>query len=233
LTTPNLNNWKAVEAEVLFRIHSRQWQPGQLIPNESDLAEEFGCARATVNRALRSVAEIGLLDRKRKAGTRVATNPVCKATLSIPVIREEVESRNQTYSYAVFSSKIEEPPLHIRAHMRLNNDEHILHHQSVHLADGKPYVTSDRWINLEAVPGIVDVDFSAVSANEWLVANAPFTNGDISFFATVADKSTAGRLGTNGGEALFAIDRTTWNNDVAITTVRLIFHPGYQIRTVL
>ena len=233
MTAPNLNNWKAVEAEVLFRIQSRQWEPGQLIPNEVDLAEEFGCARATVNRALRSVAENGLLDRKRKAGTRVATNPVRRATLTIPVLREEIESRNQVYSYAVFSSKQEEPPLHIRANMRLNNGERMLHHQSAHLADGKTYVISDRWVNLEAVPNILDADFSTVSANEWLVANAPFTNGDIAFSATIADKFTADRLGTKGGEALFAIDRTTWNNEFAITTVRLIFHPGYQMHTVL
>jgi len=233
LTTPSINNWKAVEAEVLSRIHSRQWEPGQLIPNESVLAVEFGCARATVNRALRSVAESGLLDRKRKAGTRVATNPVRKATLNIPVIREEIESRNQTYSYAVFSSKIEDPPLHIRANMRLNRSERLLHHQSVHMADGKPYVISDRWINLEAVPDIAHLDFSRVSANEWLVANAPFTNGDIAFSATIANDSIAERLGIKGGEALFAIDRTTWNNDIAITAVSLVFHPGYQMRTVL
>lgn len=222
-----------MEAEVLARIHSRQWEPGQLIPNESDLAKEFGCARATVNRALRAVAENGLLDRKRKAGTRVATNPVRRATLSIPVLREEIEGRNQIYSYAVLSSKQKKPPLHIRANMRLNKNERMLHHQSVHLADGKPYVTSDRWINLEAVPNILQADFSTISANEWLVANAPFTNGDIAFSATLADASIAERLGTKTGEALFAIDRTTWNNDIAITAVRLIFHSGYQMHTVL
>ncbi len=218
---------------MLSRIHSRQWEPGQLIPNESDLAEEFGCARATVNRALRAIAENGLLDRKRKAGTRVATNPVRRATLNIPVIREEIEAGNHSYAYAVFSSKIEEPPLNIHATMRLNGDEPMLHHQSVHLSDGKPYVASDRWINLDAVPDILNADFKSISANEWLVANAPFTNGDIAFSATSGDASIAERLGAKSGEALFAIDRTTWNNDIAITSVKLVFHSGYQMRTVL
>ena len=69
------------------RIYSRQWQPGELIPNEADLAIEFGCARVTMNRALRALAETGLLDRRRKVGTRVTLNPITKATLQIPVIR--------------------------------------------------------------------------------------------------------------------------------------------------
>jgi len=82
-----LRNWQGVREEVLRRIHARVWAPGDLLPTETELAAEFGCARTTVNRALRTLAESGLLDRKRKAGTRVVRHPVRKATLSIPVIR--------------------------------------------------------------------------------------------------------------------------------------------------
>ena len=85
------NSWQSVQAEVLRRINAREWKPGDFIPNEAELAIEFGCARATVNRALRALAESGLLDRRRKAGTRVSLNPVRKATLDIPVIRYEIE----------------------------------------------------------------------------------------------------------------------------------------------
>ena len=67
--------------------------PGEFIPNEADLALELGCARTTVNRALRAVAETGLLDRRRKVGTKVTTNPVRKATISIPIIRQEIEDK--------------------------------------------------------------------------------------------------------------------------------------------
>ena len=69
MTDPPFNSWQSVQEEVLARIHSRQWKPGDLIPNEADLAQEFGCARATVNRALQNLADEGLLDRRRKAGT--------------------------------------------------------------------------------------------------------------------------------------------------------------------
>jgi len=224
-------NWQAIEAEILSRIQSRYWKPGELIPNETELAKEFGCARATVNRALRQIADNGLLDRRRKSGTRVATHPVRKATLRIPIIRQEIEQRNHDYSYMMFSSEIEKPPLHIAANLKLNTETHALHHQSVHLADGRPYVASDRWVNIEAVPQIVDVDMSTISANEWLVANAPFTRGDISLSAVEADAPMAERLNARSGEALFVIDRTTWNSDTAITCVRLTFHPGYRMHT--
>ncbi len=90
-----LQSWEAIRAEVLNRIRTRVWPPGALIPSEEALAEEFGCARATVNRALRELADAGVLERKRKAGTRVAALPVRKATLDIPVIRQEIAARGQ------------------------------------------------------------------------------------------------------------------------------------------
>ena len=49
--------WEDIRAEVLRRIRARDWPPGALIPGEEALAEEFGVARATVNRALRDLAE--------------------------------------------------------------------------------------------------------------------------------------------------------------------------------
>ena len=233
MTGGPINNWKAVEAEVLARIQSREWMPGALIPNESELAVEFGCARATVNRALRSVAENGLLDRRRKAGTRVVTHPVRKATLSIPIIRHEIEKSGQVYSYEVLSSELKAPPSDVTSAMMLTGNERILHHQSVHLADGRPYVASDRWVNVEAAPLILDADLSRTSANEWLVANAPFTHGTISFSATQANATIAERLATHAGSALFVIDRTTWHAQTAITSVQLTYHPGYRMRTMV
>jgi DNA-binding transcriptional ArsR family regulator len=62
----SLDGWEAVRAEALRRITRRVWAPGDLIPGEAALAEEFGVSRATVSRALRALAEDGLLDRRAR-----------------------------------------------------------------------------------------------------------------------------------------------------------------------
>jgi GntR family histidine utilization transcriptional repressor len=229
--TAEIRNWQAVQDEVLRRIHAREWKPGELIPNEADLAQEFGCARATVNRALRTIADTGLLDRRRKAGTRVAIHPVRKATLDIAVIRLEVENLGQSHGYALLSRHRKVPPPDIRARMQLRAKSEALHVVALHLADGKPYVVEDRWINIGSSPAILQVDLEQQSANEWLVMHAPFTSGDIAFTAKSATHKDADILQTQIGEALFVIERSTWDNETAITWVRLTFAPGYRIRT--
>lgn len=233
MTTAEFNSWQAVQDEVLRRINSRQWKPGELIPNEADLSREFGCARATVNRALRELAEAGLLERRRKAGTRVAMHPVRKATLDIPVIRREIEDKGLVYRYSLLSSEKTVPPPDIRARMQVAPGDKLLHLVCVHLADGRPYVCENRWINPEAVPEAADVDFSRQSANEWLVVNVPFIGGDIAFSATTAGPREAETLSCREGEGLFVIDRSTWTKHATITLVRLIFAPGYQMHTEL
>lgn len=231
MNTPSFRNWQSVQTEVLRRIHAREWSPGDLIPNEADLALEFGCARTTVNRALRAVAESGLLDRRRKAGTRVAAQPVAKATLHIAVIRIEIEDRGQAYGYTLIERSKAVPPASISSAMKTAPDHPLLHVAALHLADGAPYAFEDRWINPDVVPDALDEDFEALSANEWLLQHAPYTHGEIAFSADPASRDEAIVLGCAENTALLAIDRLTWDGGSAVTKVRLLFRPGHQLRT--
>jgi GntR family histidine utilization transcriptional repressor len=213
-----VTGWQDIEAEVLARIRRRDWPPGSAIPHEADLAVEFGVARATVNRALRSLAEAGWLDRRRKAGTRVAAHPVRKAVLTIPILRTEIEATGATYAYRL---------LH-----REERDD-VLHVTSLHLADGAPYAHESRRVNLATVPAIRAVDLAAESANAWLVANAPFSRGDYAVGADSADAAMAAVMRAPAGTALVTVDRTTWDGPDWITTVRITFRPGHRLRTVI
>lgn len=226
----DFNRWQDVQAEVLSRLNNRVWKPGELIPNEADLATEFGCARATVNRALRNLAESGLLDRRRRAGTRVATHPVRRATLDIAVLRDEIEATGAAYRYQLIRQEKATLPADLARLMKTEAPA-LLHVEAVHYADDSAYVFEDRWINEANVPAVQGVDFSDRSPNQWLVETIPFTGGDIAFSARSADKATAAALRCANGTGVFIIDRRTWNDLGIITAVRLSFAPGYQVRT--
>ncbi len=233
MNTPSFRKWQSVHTEVLRRIHAREWEPGDLIPNEADLALEFGCARTTMNRALRAVAESGLLDRRRKAGTRVAVQPVAKATLAIAVIRCEIEERGQQYGYRLISRGEAVPPLALSTAMKTQVDQTLLYVRALHLADDAPYAFEDRWINIVAAPEALDENFEDMSANEWLLKNAQYTHGEIVFSATSASKDEAEALQCAVQSPLFTVNRMTLNGSSAVTKVRLLYSPGHSIRTIL
>jgi GntR family transcriptional regulator, histidine utilization repressor len=72
--------FRDVKAEILRRITDGPWGPGTLLPGEVALAEEFGCSRTTINRAMREVGELGLVDRRRKSGTRARPGLRCRSS---------------------------------------------------------------------------------------------------------------------------------------------------------
>ena len=224
--------WEDIRAEVLSRIRSKAWPLGTLIPGEEALAQEFGVARATVNRALSELARSGVLERKRKAGTRVAMRPVRRATLEIPVIRQEVERRGQTYAYRLLADAPETPPLPVALRLRLPAGAVLRHLTCLHSADGRPFICEDRWLNPAALGG-QQPDFAAQSANEWLVANMPYNAGDIAFSAAGAGADDAAAFGIDPGTPLFMVERATWTADTAITFVLLAYAPGYRLHMTL
>jgi len=233
VTSGESHTWTGIREELLKRIHDRVWQPGELIPHEAELAEQFGCARTTVNRALRDLADSGLVVRKRRAGTRVVLNPPQRATLTIPIIREEVEALGKTYRHSVLTRDLGPlpPMLHGAFQAALSGD--VLFLKTLHFADNRPYAFEERYINLQAAPEAAAHAFETISANEWLVQNAPYSHGDLSLFAVNADETLAEKLDTTVGSALFAMERITWAGDQPITHVKLVYGPGYRMRTAL
>ena len=51
----------------------------------------YGAARATVSRAMRELADDGIVERRRKTGTRVRLSPIRQARFGIPVVKTEIE----------------------------------------------------------------------------------------------------------------------------------------------
>ena len=223
----SLVSWQQVHDEVERRIHSRAWKPGDPIPRESDLAAEFGCARTTVNRALRALAEAGLLERRRRAGTRVAAHPERRAVLDIPVLRLEIEARGQAPGYRLLERRREEPPPGPMP------GRPVLRVLSLHTADDLPFAFEDRWIDPAVVPSVLEADLSAISANEWLLLHAPFTRGEASYAAEPASAPEARALGCRPGDPVFVMERTTWDGEGAITAVRQVFAPGHRMQVAL
>lgn len=220
-------SWQSIRDEVFRRISQREWLPGEPIPNETELAVEFGCARATVNRALRELANEGLLDRKRKGGSKVSLHAVRKATLDIPVTRQEIEQRGAVYRHVLLEHQVRAPTAEIRGKMPENKALDLLFLRSLHLADEAPFLYEERWINTALVPEALALDLNAISANEWLVNNAVFSRMDLKMFAANATARQAEHLQTPKETALLMMERTTWQGDEFVTSVKLSYAPGY------
>jgi GntR family histidine utilization transcriptional repressor len=221
--------WEDIRAEVLRRIRARDWPPGALIPGEETLAAEFGVARATVNRALTALAEAGVIERKKRAGTRVAKLPVRRARLEIPVIRLDVLGRGLAYDFHLLADRLIPAPVPVSARLGLPDGQRMRYLETLHLAGGRPFVLETRWLNPACLPSPAP-DFARTSANEWLVTHVSLVSGDIAFTAEPATAREAEVMGVPAGTALLVAERTTVGTGGPITLVRLAHAPGHRVR---
>jgi GntR family histidine utilization transcriptional repressor len=221
--------FRDVKAEILRRITQGPWGPGTLLPGEVELAEEFGCSRTTMNRALREVNDLGLLDRRRKAGTRVRMTPLRQARFEMPVVRDEVEKTGATYRYQLLSREVRRAPDEISVKMKLAKGSKVVHVTCLHFANGAPFQLEDRWINVAALPDVLAQDFAQIGPNEWLISTVPYSEVEISFSAIPADPAAVQHLGCAPAAPVFCVKRATWWQSAAITRVTLMYHQGYEM----
>ncbi|SHJ06458.1 transcriptional regulator, GntR family [Ruegeria lacuscaerulensis ITI-1157] len=231
MNAPKRISFQYVRDEVKRRIETRVWPQGSVLPTETQLAEEFNCARATVNRALRELAEQGFVERKRKSGTRVKKSPSKQAKLELSLARQMVEDQNATYRYALVERDIGVTPRWLGSQLGLPSDARILHVVCMHYADNRPFQHEERWINIAAIPEIEFADLEETSPHEWLLNAAPFSEAEITFCAVSADSRLADYMGTTSGAPMIQLERTTWRGGQPLSFARMTHHPGYCIRT--
>ena len=231
-----LPKYRQIKEIIRQNIQSEKWKSGDIIPGEETLAKNFNCSRVTVHRSLRELAEEGLLERRRKAGTRVVVTSLRKAYLEIPRIRMEIEEKGASYRYALLLRQIKIPPASIRGKLEVVPKARALQLQCLHYSNETPFLLEDRWINLETVPEAKQESFVTIGPNDWLFEKVPWSTSvaEHIFSATNADERQAELLSLAERDALFLLQRRTWCQKKLVTYVRL-YYPGrfYQMQTIL
>lgn len=64
--------YKQVEKHVTQLIVEQRWKPGDMLPSEFQLANEFGVSQGTVRKALNTLTDAKILNRKQGLGTFVS-----------------------------------------------------------------------------------------------------------------------------------------------------------------
>ncbi|MES2256606.1 MAG: histidine utilization repressor [Pseudomonadota bacterium] len=213
--------YEKIRKNIEDKILTGAWVPGHRIPFERDLMSQYGCARMTVNRAIASLVDAGLIVRRRRVGSFVAQPHIRSLILDIPDIKADVVARGGSYGLRLLSRKVRKA---VRADEKaLAGEGSVIVLRCLHLANGRPFALEDRIINLKAVPAAEAVDFSVDPPGTWLLGHVPWTEAEHRITAINADAATARILDVPSGEACLMLERRTWRGKANITAVRQIF----------
>ncbi|MGB3392257.1 MAG: histidine utilization repressor [Stenotrophomonas sp.] len=220
---PSLN--QRIRGDIESRILSGEWMPGFRIPFEHELMAQYGCSRMTVNKVLTALAESGMIERRRRAGSFVARQSphLEQVALEIPDIALAVGGRGHAYGFRLLERVHRKAHSNVAEEVRLVGKDKLLAMRCLHLADDRPLALERRLINPEAVPETLAVDFSLHAPGSWLLQNVSWTRGQHRISAVAADADEAALLQVPVGTACLVIDRQTWLGEQPITWVRQMF----------
>lgn len=201
--------YQVVKESLREKIDTGVLTTGARIASEETLADQFGCSRLTVHRALRELADEGLLIRNRRAGTQVAARDDGEVLIRVPGLRDEVEALGLSYRYELISRRVAVPRSAVSVMLRVADGARMLHVVSRHWAGDKVFQFEDRWINTALAHGALDADFTRISAHDWLSQNTAFSCVDHEISACCATAEQARRLDVARGAALLQVRRLT------------------------
>ncbi len=224
-----LNTWQAVQSEILRRIRTGEWVAGQLIPTEHQLAAELGCARATVNRAMTQLAQDGIVQRRRRVGTRVSNTRVREAGVEATPIRSEVEATGARYAYRLIGHELVAASGEISSIMHVRNGERLVRYTVLITADDLPYCVEVGYLARQAAIGLTEDLPNEAEPIEWMRRNAKQLSGRLEILATRLTRECADELRAEKGLPVLTLDRTLWCDGSPLSHSRRVYPPGHRV----
>ncbi|UCE00807.1 MAG: GntR family transcriptional regulator [Chloroflexota bacterium] len=145
---------------LLNKIQQGEWQPGDMIPPESELIENYQVSRNTVRQVLDMLVNEGLIYRQRGRGTFVAHPSLEQSMTRIVSFTEDMQQREFTPGTQVLSATLLPAEAEIAAKLQIQTGEQLACLRRLRLADGEPMSIEESYLVHSYCPEILQHDYA-------------------------------------------------------------------------
>ncbi|MDQ0159381.1 GntR family transcriptional regulator [Alkalibacillus salilacus] len=199
-----------IKRKLIDRIHNGDLSPGDPIPSESQLMQQYNVSRTTVRQTIRDLANDGIVETRRGAASRVKEEP--QEDLHNPgIVHHELGTG---FSVKVLRSQFMKEHSFAKKELELREKEQVYLLERIRLADGYPiglqqlfapvYISDmltekeNEWFDIFPVLGMHGINYSTIKE---------------SVTAIIANRDEADLLGITSGDPLIEINRVTLGED--------------------
>ncbi len=203
------------EIERWLRSRVLEGVPGDPLPSESELASTYGVSRMTARQAVQNLAQEGLVERRRGAGTFVAGQPMHRHEAALMSFTEDMRRRGLVASSRLLNAALAPAtPADVDA-LRLPAGARIVSVSRIRLADGIALAIENVALPASCA-GVLAVDLESGSLHDALVGIGRVPTVAHSWIsARSATAAEARLLGLSAREPLLVERRIMYDNDGA------------------
>lgn len=218
-------HYERVKQYVLSRVESGVLSNGSRVPSEHELVRALGVSRMTVNRALRELADKGLVVRHQGVGTFVATPRPRSSLIEIRNVADEIASRGHSHRIQLIELKSLGADAELAQTFGLRLDATLYKSVVVHYEDEVAIQLEERYVNPAFAPRYIRQDFTRQTTSAYLHTIASVTEVEHSVFAITPDVRIRKLLAIGAKESCLQMIRRTWVKGVH-TSKGILTYPG-------
>lgn len=210
------------------QINRGDWRPGDMLPTETSLLDQYQVSRATVRQALDALVQEGLIYRERGRGTFVSHPTVQQGLVRIVSFTQDMRQRGLEPSTEVLSAELIPANDDLAKVLDIEVGDELARIERLRLADGEPMSIETSYLVHQHCPGILQHDYVHNPLRETLerAYGVRIERATQAIRAVSASVEIADRLSIKPTSALLNIERVSLSqHGIAVEFLR-IYHRG-------
>lgn len=208
------------------KINSNEWKPGDLIPSERELGEQYGISRMTARQAITELVNEGLFYREQGKGTFVSRHKITQQLIRLTGFTEDMKARGQQPGSKIISAKMIPADETVAEQLHIKPGLMIFQLQRLRLADEEPLAIEVSNLFFNGCERLIEEDLENNSLYRLLESKykLPLMEAEQQLEAGLIGPEEAQLLNIPVGSAALFVRRTTYSeHDQPIEYVRSIY----------
>ena len=202
--------YQQIKTLITRSLQGGEWNPGQAIPSEIELAARFKVSQGTVRKAIDELAAENLLVRRQGKGTFVATHAEQRVQYRfLRLMPDEGESGNAERRF--IDCRRQRAPADVARALELRAGDPVVQVQRVLSFAGTPVVFDDIWLPGALFKGLTAERLTEYRGPMYVLFEAEFgvrmLRADEKIRALAADAAASAQLAVPLGTPLLGVER--------------------------
>ncbi len=213
------------------QVAEGRYAPGQKLPSERELEEQFSVSRITVRRSLGTLESEGLIYRQQGLGSFVAQQKITQGLVQLTSFAEDMRRAGLEPRSRVLHRAPVRAPARVAEALGLEPGAAVERLDRLRFGDDEPIAIDRTWLPLYFAMLLEPHDLEHHTVYEVLENefDVPIDSGRYRIEAGVANSWTSEHLGVDEGFPLLAIERTSYTADLRPIYMQLRYYRADRV----
>ncbi|MFP3854779.1 MAG: GntR family transcriptional regulator [Anaerolineales bacterium] len=205
-----------VKKKLQGAIEQGEWQPGDQLPGEMELCDQFGVSRTVIRQALSDMVHEGYIIRRKGKGTFIAEPKIREGLVQeLTGFYQDMAERGHEPISRVMRSEIVDATGVVASHLMIDEGTPVVEIERLRFVEDEPIVLVTTYLPESLCPDLVDADLERRSLYAFIEEHygLVIARGRRTVQAVPANEYEAEHLGVPKGAPLILLDSVSYLED--------------------